>query len=70
MFKYPKDLVVGLLDPFFANEWLNLVLKCCLLPSQKLDPQRINIRNPLIVCMQSQFFAPQRRNLKNILLKI
>jgi hypothetical protein len=24
----------------------------------------------LIVCMQSQFFAPQRRNLKNILLKI
>jgi hypothetical protein len=38
MFKDPKDLVVGLLDPFFANEWLTLVLKCCLLPSQELDP--------------------------------
>jgi len=70
MFKYPKDLVVGLLDPFFANEWLKLVLKCCLLPYQELDPQRINIRNPWIVCMRSQFLTPQRRNFKNVLLKI
>jgi hypothetical protein len=69
MFKYPNDLVVCLLDPFFANEWLKLVLKCCLLSSQELDSQRINIRNPWIVCMWSQFLAPWRRNLKNVLLK-
>ncbi len=69
MFKYPKDLVVGLLNPFFANVWLKLVLKCYLLPFQELNRQIINIRNPWIVWMRSQFLTPWKRNLKNVRLE-
>jgi hypothetical protein len=46
-----------------------LVLKCYLLPFQELNRQIINIRNPWIVWMRSQFLTPWKRNLKNVRLE-